>query len=174
MLERAEIHTAIKMIEDKKNNLKRIIDIGCQTEAFQLLALHIDFIGKLLHRLKPTVTVSWDKNRPDADECFKNVCNQLDSMCKYDEDILRDNLRNGMIHNECPKPGLTLTHTLQQKLNGKNKTINLNDFYSDFCKACNDVIKMLNDYEKSYPGSLKTNKKFPRLIIGVHNDNKKD
>lgn len=162
-----EIHTAIDMINDKKKNLKTIIDAGCQMEAFQLLALHIDFLGKLLHRLQPTVTVAWDKNRPDASECFRNVCNKLDSMTKYDENKLRDNLRNGMIHNEMPKDGIILTHAEKQNLKGNTITINLYDLYNDFCEACDDVIQMLNEYNKSYPNSLIKDKKFPKIPVCV-------
>lgn len=131
-----DIHTAIDMIEDKRNNLEKIIKIGCRMEAFHLIATYIDFIGKLLHRLKPDVTADWEKDKPDATTCFNIACSQINSLNKYDSDILRDKLRNGLIHNEIPKPGLTLTHDMPQNLKSSNVVINLNCLYSDFSDAC--------------------------------------
>lgn len=167
MQTKVDIHTAIDMIEDKRTNLKKIISIGCQMDAFQLLALHLDFLGKILHRLNTNVTVEWENDKPDAKTCFNLVCTQINSMKKYNSDILRDNLRNGMIHNEIPKKGLTLTHNIPQNLSNTNAVINLNDLYSDFCSACDDVIQKLNDYEKQFPSSLTTNKKFPKTTVTV-------
>ena len=165
MQTKVDIHTAIDMIEDKRTNLKKIISIGCQMEAFQLLALHLDFLGKILHRLNTNVTVEWEKDKPDAKTCFNLVCTQINSMNKYNSDILRD---NGMIHNEIPKNGLTLTHSMSQNLLNTNAVINLYDLYSDFCSACDDIIQKLNDYEKQFPSSLSTNKKFPKTTVGLH------
>ena len=159
------ILNAIDLIKGKRDSLQKIISIGCPFEAFQLLALHIDFLGKLLHRLKPEVTTAWEKDKPDAKTCFDAVCTQLSSMAKYDKDILRDNLRNGMIHNEAPKPHLWLTHEDKQTLDQEDIVININDIYSDFRQACDDAIKMLKTYEHSHPGSLASDKKFPRIIL---------
>ena len=161
----ATILTAIDLINDKRIKLKKIMDIQCPIEAFQLLALHIDFLGKLLHRLKPEVSTAWGNNTPDAKKCFELVCTQLSSMQKYDKDILRDKLRNGMIHNEVPKADLWLTHEAKQVLDKNNIVININDIYVDFSAACDEVINKLNTYEKKQPGSLTNDEKFPKMVI---------
>ena len=36
--------------------------------------------------------------------------------------------------------------------------------------ACDDLIALLNKYEKDHPDSLMTDKKFPRLNVGSYND----
>ena len=159
------ILTAIDLINDKRIKLKKIIDVQCPFEAFQLLALHIDFLGKLLHRLKPEVSTAWENDTPDAKRCFDSVCTQLPSMQKYDKNVLRDNLRNGMIHNEVPKAHLWLTHEAKQALDKIDIIININDFYEDFSKACDVIISKLKAYEQSEPGSLVKKKKFPRIIV---------
>ena len=161
----AKIFNVIELIDNKRKSLKKIIDAGFPYEAFQLLALHIDFLGKILHRLKPDVTVAWEADRPDAKTCFGAVCSQLKSMAKYDIDVLRDKLRNGMIHNEAPKAHLWLTHEDVQILDKEDIIININDIFSDFSIACDDVIKMLETYESSHPNSLANDKKFPRIIV---------
>ena len=65
-----EILNAIVLIKNKRDALQKIISVGLPYEAFQILALHIDFLGKLLHRLKPEVTAAWVKDKPDAKTCF--------------------------------------------------------------------------------------------------------
>jgi len=158
------IRTAIDLIRDQRDNLKKIIDVGCPYEAFQLLALHIDFLGKLLHRLKPDVSTAWANDEPNARTCFENLV-QLPSMQKYDKDVLRNNLRNGMIHNEAPKAHLWLTHEAPQELTKDDIVININNIYSDYSLACDEIVKRLKDYEKEHPGSLMEDKKFPRIAI---------
>ncbi|MBO7501140.1 MAG: hypothetical protein J6T45_07305 [Fibrobacterales bacterium] len=158
------IRTAIDLIRDQRDNLKKIIDVGCPYEAFQLLALHIDFLGKLLHRLKPDVSTAWANDEPNARTCFENLV-QLPSMQKYDKDVLRDNLRNGMIHNEAPKAHLWLTHTACQELSTADVVINIYNIYDDYSSACDEIIKRLEEYEKAYPNSLMKDKKFPRIVI---------
>lgn len=161
-----EVHDAIFMINDKKRNLKKIIDSGCYWESFQLLGLHIDFLGKLLHRIKPESSAEWCKDTPDADKCFKNAL-QLQTLKKYNSDILRDNLRNGMIHNEYPKTGLTLTDSFIQNLNNNNCTINIFNLYEDFCGACDEVLNKLQELENKEPGCLKNNPKYPHYKVKV-------
>lgn len=156
---------AIDLINSKRENLKKIISADLPFEAFQIMALHIDFLGKLLHRLKPEVTAAWEKDKPDAKTCFDAVCTQLKSMSKYDKEILRNNLRNGLIHNGVPKVHLWLTHNKAQVLDKEVILININDIYSDYCLACDDVINMLESYEKMHPNSLATDKKFPRIVV---------
>ena len=84
-------------------------------------------------------------------------------MQKYDKNVLRDNLRNGMIHNEVPKAShynFAIFTTF-----GFFTSININDFYEDFSKACDVIISKLKAYEQSEPGSLVKKKKFPRIIV---------
>ena len=156
--------TAVDLINDKRRNLKKIIDLPCAFEAFQLSALHIEFLGKLLYRLNPIVTTSWE-NDTKADVYFNKVVTELPSMQKYNQNMLRDNLRNGMIHNEIPKANLCLTETASQVINALQSTINIHAFFNDFDTACNEVIARLKQYEKDHPGALENDKKFPHLHI---------
>lgn len=157
--------TAVDLINDKRRNLKKIIDLPCAFEAFQLSALHIEFLGKLLYRLDPNVTTSWEKDNKKAEVYFNKVVSELPSMQKYNQEMLRNNLRNGLIHNEVPKANLYLTEDEKQIITPSRTTLNVHTFFSDFDAACNEVIKRLKQYEKDHPNALKNDKKFPRLQI---------
>lgn len=164
MKTKIEKMNAVDLINDKRRNLKKIIDLPCAFEAFQLSALHIEFLGKLLYRLDPNITTSWENDKK-AEVYFNKVVTELPSMQKYNQDMLRDNLRNGMIHNEVPKANLYLTEDEKQIITPLRSIINIHTLFNDFDAACNEVIKRLKQYERDHPNSLENDKKFPHLQI---------
>lgn len=160
-----EYINVIQLLDNKRKGLKKIIDADCPYEALQLISLHIEFMGKILDRLKPTVSAAWAVNRKET--TFRNVCTELSAMNKYDYRILQVQLRNGMVHNGCPKENLLLTHTASQTLNATGKIVlNINTMYEDFSSACDELIARLVEYDKEHPADLDTNPKFPRLSVG--------
>ena len=161
--------TAIDLLNDKRNHLKTIIDANVPYEALQLIALHIEFMGKLLDRLDSKITATWASNRNE--HSFENVCSQLSSMKKYNPSLLQDQLRNGLVHNGVPKENLLLTHHAPQSLDESGKVIlNINTLYADFSTACDELIAKLEKYDNDYPNSLMTESKFPHLSVGGINE----
>ena len=155
---------AIDLLDDKRRHLKTIIDANCPYEALQILAIDIEFMGRLIDRINPAVSAPWSVNRKEAS--FENVCTHMDSMKKYNAKILQDQLRNGLVHQGVPKNSLWLTDVATQKLDSDSYTIiNIHTIFTDFSSACDELIALLQTYNKNYPNALDSDPKFPHLTI---------
>lgn len=119
--------------------LNTIIANGCNYSAFALIGCGIEFLGKCLQI--PNGRASWFNGEPGKD--FKKACT-LPSLTKYDADDLYDKLRCGMVHSGFPKQGVGLSDTANQNLNASIKILDINELYSDFIDASNEVKKRLN------------------------------
>lgn len=101
--------------------------------AFLLISTGIEFLGKCINSAN-----FQDPGHSSND--FKNALGCFDSLKKYNSIDLYSTIRCGLCHSMQPKPGIKLSDSMPQSLDKQGSIINIDNYYSDFKSACNDLL----------------------------------
>jgi len=115
--------------------------------AFIIMGIGIEFLGKCLHS-KDIMDDSRSRIRfEEAIVNLKSFSTYIPLIGKNNKFDLYSSLRCGLVHSAAPKYSITLSSKtegphLEQDAKGERINLRCEDFYSDFRKACEEVIQM--------------------------------
>ena len=134
----AKIMTVREFISEYlKRHIKEIKGNGYPFEAFMLMSIGIEFLGKC-------VNISFDKTEQSKKD-FESAIDNLGDLNKYKNlDGLYGVLRCGLVHCYMLNDSSIELREGNNDLCSEQKVLGCDDFYGDFSKACDEILNSMD------------------------------